>query len=503
MLNKFRSLTSLHNLLGWLCLGVISTGLAIGTDAKFSSVQAAQRNDYCRFEKSAIAQKNQLRQRAINGDSQAQTQYQALIQRHGEQLADCREQTWPQKQAIWLRLYPCDSQPGQVEKILDHIVDSGYNEVYLEVFYDSQVLLPANNNPTPWDSVLRTPSVRNRDLLAEVIQKGHERNLKIYAWLFTLNFGYAYGQSPDREEILARNGYGNTNLSDSGETAKAFIDPYNEQARRDYDQLVAEVLKREPDGVLFDYIRYPRSTGSDSIVSGVKNLWIYGDAALNTLFNRALNKKGQFLIQRFVNNGSITENDMAQLDEMSPQEAPPLWQGRNVEATKAKMSLEARRKLLQKELWYLSVAHAAQGVVDFLSRAIAPVQARNMTTGAVFFPDANQIIGQQGFDSRLQPWTRFQEVSQWHPMSYAVCGRTSCIVDLVERTMKFASTEVEVIPALAGKWGRSYKNRPPLEVQMEAIHRQVSGIDGISHFSYSWQFPELSRERKFCSLPES
>jgi hypothetical protein len=350
---------------------------------------------------------------------------------------------------------------------------------------------------------LRTPSVRNRDLLAEVIQKGHERNLKIYAWLFTLNFGYAYGQSPDREEILARNGYGNTNLSDSGETAKAFIDPYNEQARRDYDQLVAEVLKREPDGVLFDYIRYPRSTGSDSIVSGVKNLWIYGDAALNTLFNRALNKKGQFLIQRFVNNGSITENDMAQLDEMSPQEAPPLWQGRNVEATKAKMSLEARRKLLQKELWYLSVAHAAQGVVDFLSRAIAPVQARNMTTGAVFFPDANQIIGQQGFDSRLQPWTRFQEVSQWHPMSYAVCGRTSCIVDLVERTMKFASTEVEVIPALAGKWGRSYKNRPPLEVQMEAIHRQVSGIDGISHFSYSWQFPELSRERKFCSLPES
>lgn len=500
MSNNVLSLTSLHSSLGWFGLALFSTVLTILTDASVYSVAAAQRNNYCRFEKSAIAQKDELRQQAINGDAQAQTQYQTLIQRHGEQLINCRNETWPQKQAIWLRLYPCDSQPGQIEKILDDIVNSGYNQVYLEVFYNSQVLLPANDNPTAWDSVLRHPSVRNRDLLAEVIKKGRKRNLDVYAWLFSLNFGYAYAQPSDHQEILARNGYGKTNLSDSGETSKAFVDPYNEQARQDYNQMLSEILKREPDGVLFDYIRYPRSTGSESIVSRVKNLWIYSDAAFNTLLNRALNEKGRFLIERFVNNGYITRSDVAKLDQMEPQGAPPLWQGRNVEATKAEMTLEAQQTLLQQQLWYLTVAHAAQGVVDFLSRAITMVQGKDIPTGAIFFPDANQVIGQQGFDSRLQPWTRFQNVSQWHPMSYGVCGQTNCIVDLVERTMKFTSSDVEVIPALAGKWGRSYENRPPLEVQMEAIHRQVSGIDGVSHFAYSWQFPTFSRNRKSCSL---
>jgi hypothetical protein len=499
MAYKFYSLKSLHSFLKLLLIGILTTGLIVGSSLIGLPVTAAQTNNYCQFEQGAIAQKNQLRQRAINGDTQAQTQYQALIKRHGEQLVQCREKTWPQTQAIWLRVYPCDTKPGGVEEILDHIVDSGYNEVYLEVFYSGQVLLPANNNPTAWISVLRSPPVRDIDLLAEVIEKGHQRNLKVYAWLFSLNFGYAYAQRPDRKEVLARNGYGETNLSASGEVSKAFVDPYNEQARADYLQMVSEVLKRQPDGVLFDYIRYPRSTGSDSVVSGVKNLWIYGDAALNTLLSRAINEKGRFLIQRFVRNGYITRSDVAKVDQMEPKATPPLWQGRNLEAAEAQMSLSARQNLLQEQLWYLSVAHAAQGVIDFLSLAVNQVQQQGIPTGAVFFPDANRVVGQQGFDSRLQPWTRFQKVSQWHPMSYGVCGRASCIVDLVERTMSVAPN-LEVVPALAGVWGKAYKDRPPLEVQMEAIRRQVPQITGVSHFAYSWQFPERDRDRKFCSV---
>ena len=484
-----------------MLLAVLSFGIIITVPAHFFPVTAAETNNYCQFREETIALKDQLRQRAINGEIQAQTEYNNLIQRHGEQLANCRQQTWPQTQAIWLRVYPCDTFPGAVEAILDQIVDLGYNEVYLEVFYNAQVLLPADENNTPWDSVLRSPSVRNRDLLAEIIEKGHERGLKVYAWLFSLNFGYAYAQRNDRTQVLARNGYGDTNLSDSSEVSKAFVDPYNEQARRDYLQLLSEVLERKPDGVLFDYIRYPRSTGAKSVVSGVKNLWIYGDAALNTLFNRALNEKGRFLIQRFVGRGYITRSDVARIDEMEPKETPPLWQGRNVDGMEAEMSLEARQNLLQQQLWYLSVAHAAQGVLDFLSLAVQQVEQQGIPTGAVFFPDANRVVGQEGFDSRLQPWTRFNKVEQWHPMSYAVCGRPSCIVDLVQRTMSVASSDLEVMPALAGAWGQPYKDRPPLEVQMEAIRRQVPNIAGVSHFAYSWQFPERDRDRKFCSVP--
>jgi len=503
MSNPFNSLKSLHNLLRFLILAILTTSLLVGTTGSLSPVTAAQSNNYCRFDDRAIAQKDQLRNQVFNGDTNAEPEYQSLIQRHGEQLVECRNRTWPQTQAIWLRLYPCDTLPGRVEEILDHIVDSGYNEVYVEVFYNGQVLLPASENNTPWDSVLRSPSVSEKDLLAEAIAKGHERNLKVYAWLFSLNFGYAYAQRPDREQVLARNGYGRTNLSDSGEDAKAFVDPYNQQARQDYLQMLAQVLKREPDGVLFDYIRYPRSTGTKSVVSDVKNLWIYSDAAFNTLLNRALNEKGRFLIRRFVENGYLTRNDVERVTEMEPKGKPPLWQGRQVKATEVKMSLEGRQTLLQEQLWYLSVAHAAQGVIDFLSLAADLVQGQNIPSGAVFFPDANRVVGEQGFDSRLQPWTRFNDVEQWHPMSYAVCGRASCIVDLVQRTMSVADSELEVVPALAGLWGRNYKDRPPLEMQMEAIRRKVPRVAGVSHFAYSWQFPERDRDRKFCSLGDN
>jgi len=503
MFNWLNSLKSLHSLFKYLILAVLTTSLLVGTTGVLSPAAAAQRNNYCRFNDRAIAQKDQLREQVFNGDANAKEDYQNLIERHGKELADCRQTTWPQTQAIWLRVYPCDTLPGRVEEILDHIVDSGYNEVYLEVFYSGQVLLPASENNTPWDSVLRSPEVKDRDILAEVIEKGHERNLKVYAWLFSLNFGYAYAQRSDREQVLARNGYGETNLSNESEDAKAFIDPYNEQARRDYLEMLSEVLERQPDGVLFDYIRYPRSTGTASVVTGVKKLWIYGDAAFNTLLNRALNEKGRYLIEQFVNKGYITRSDVAKVDRMAPEGTPPLWQGRKVEETEAKMSVAARQNLLQQQLWYLSVAHAAQGVIDFLSLAVDLVQGQNIPSGAVFFPDANRVVGEQGFDSRLQPWTRFNSVGQWHPMSYAVCGRASCIVDLVQRTMSVADSELEVVPALAGTWGKNYKDRPPLEVQMEAIRREVPRVAGVSHFAYSWQFPERDRDRKFCSLGDN
>lgn len=502
MLRKNYSLKSLRRLLRWLVIATLTTSLMIGTDAYFFPVSAAQRNNYCRFEEGAIAQKEKLREQAFNGNSQAQTQYQEMVRQHAEQLTRCREETWPQKQAIWLRVYPCDSLPGKIEQVLDQIVNSGYNQVYVEVFANSQVLLPASSNNTAWKSMLRSPSAENTDLFAEVIKKGHERNLKVYAWVFSMNFGYAYAQNRNQNNILVRNGFGDNSLSDRGEDSQAFIDPYNKQGKRQYAQMLSEILKREPDGVLFDYIRYPRSTGANSVVSGVQNLWIYGSASFNALLDRAFNEKGRFLIQRYLGNGYLTRNDVERVDEMEPKGTPPLWQGRNVdEEAEAEMSVDARKKLWQQQLWYLSVAHAAQGVLDFLSEAVEQVEAQGLPSGAVFFADANKVVGEQGFDSRLQPWTRFTDVSEWHPMAYATCNGTNCIIDLIKRTTSSLPNDMEIMPALAGDWGSITSDRPPLESQMEAIRRQIPQVTGVSHFAYSWQFPEVERERKFCSLP--
>ena len=492
-----------------LLVGVLTNSLVSGSIASQPIQTVSGRA--CELSVEAFQQKESLREAALNGDRNAASRYKAIVALQGRQLQECRGQNWPRNQAIWLRLYPCDIRPGVLDKIMDRIVNKGYNQVYVEVFYDSQVLLPQADNPTPWQSVIKDSGSQRVDLLAQAIEKGRSRGLKVYAWLFTMNFGYAYAQRPDRQSVLARNGLGQDNLSAlyqaavdeelaKGDDAKAFIDPYNVQAREDYNKLVQAVVKRKPDGILFDYVRYPRSTGDASVATKVQELWLYSEATQQVLYQRALNNKGLALIRRFLTQGYITTGDVAQIDAMYPEEGEPLWQGRNPDLTKNAIAPEQRQPILQQQLWQLSVAHAAQGVLDFLAAAIAPAQQQGIPTGAVFFPGGNRAVGQGGYDSRIQPWDRFPSSMEWHPMVYKACGNTSCILEDLQRTIGLAPSGTQIKPVLAGDWGKSVSNRPPLEEQMQAIRQLAPQTDTVSHFAFSWQEPQLDRERKFCQL---
>ena len=463
---------------------------------------------YCQQTAEGIARKETAR-KAQKNDKKAQKRYQTLVGEQADQLRRCRNQNWLKTQALWIRLYACDIQPGVLEEVLDRIVDRGYNQINVEVFYNGQVLLPQADNPTAWNSVVKVPGSENVDLLAQVIQKGRERGLSVYAWMFSMNFGYTYAVRPDREAALAKNGQGKTSLTmntiaglstDLGafNPDEAFIDPYSAQARQDYAQLVAAIAKRRPDGMLFDYIRYPRGTGTASVASKVKDLWIYGDAAQQAILQRALNDKGRELIKRFVQSGSISAADVVAVDKLyADQPDPPMWQGRIPAPNENRIAIAQRTAILRLDLWRFSVAHAMQGVVDFLSAAVAPAQRLGIPTGAVFFPEANQNVG-QGFDSRLQPWDRFPASLEWHPMSYGVCGNTTCIVNQVRRVVGQAPSQTQVKPVLAGIWQQSISNRPPLELQMEAIRQADPQVNSISHFAYSWQEPQSDRQRKSC-----
>ncbi|MEH2261966.1 family 10 glycosylhydrolase [Nostoc sp.] len=460
----------------------------------------AQATQYCQLSSSAAKEKENLRLSALKGNQDAQTRYQNLLKKQAQDLQECRTRTWPQIQAVWLRLYPCDIQPGIIDQIMDRIVNRGYNQVNLEVFYDGQVLLPAKANPTVWPSIIRTPGTENIDILATAIKKGRQRGLKVYAWMFTNNFGYTYAQRRDRESAIARNGKGQTSLYVVDNGSQVFIDPYNSQAKSDYYQLVKEVLRRRPDGLLLDYVRYPRQAGSDSIATKVSDLWLYSPATQEALFKRALNYKGLDLIRRYLSKGYVTAGDIAEIDRLYPQEGEPLWQGRiPPTAQKSILSATDRQPLLQWELWQLAVAHAMQGILDFVNIASYPAKQQGVSTGVVFFPDGNQTVG-QGYDSRLQPWDRFPTTLEWHPMSYGNCGNVSCIVAQVQRVLSMTKPGTKVIPALAGKWGESVSNRPSLEVQMQALHQFAPQLKGVSHFAYSWQYPENDNDRKFCRV---
>ncbi|WP_026732449.1 family 10 glycosylhydrolase [Fischerella sp. PCC 9605] len=480
--------------------------------------QAQEVNQSCQISAAEAQEKDKLRLSALKGEQEAQNRYQQMLRQNAQTLQECRSRNWPQVQAIWLRLYPCDTQAGEIERIMDRIVNRGYNQVYLEAFYDGQVLLPAANNPTAWPSVIRTPGAENNDLLLKAIQKGQERGLKVYAWMFTTNFGYTYAQRQDREGAIARNGKGQTSLYVVEDGSQVFIDPYNLQAKSDYYQMVQEIMRRRPDGVLFDYVRYPRQAGSDSIATKVTDLWLYSEGTQQALFQRAQNNKGLELIRRFLSKGYVTAGDIGEVDKLYPQEGEPMWQGRmppvaqtpapgQAQAAstgqkpptqqKAIIPPQQRQPQLQSELWQLSVAHAMQGILDFVNLAAYPAQQLGIPAGVVFFPDGNQTVG-QGYDSRLQPWDRFPSSLEWHPMSYASCGNVSCIAAQVQQVLSQAKPGTQVIPAIAGQWGKSINGRPPLEAQMQAMRPFASQLRGVSHFAYSWQDPEHDNERKFC-----
>jgi hypothetical protein len=453
---------------------------------------------YCQFTPQEVETKEKLLKTSLE-DPNATPAYNAIVQKHTQMLQLCRSQTWPSDQAIWLRLYPCDISKGSIDYVLDRIVNLGYNKVHLEVFYDSQVLLPPGDNPTPWTPVVRSPGGENIDLLQQTIDKAHQRGLKVYAWLFTMNFGYTYAQRADRQEALARNGTGQNSLTFVHDRAQAFVDPYSPQAQADYYNLVQAVLKRQPDGILFDYVRYPRGTGGNSSVNSVRNLWIYGKSSLNAMYNRAGNQKGLALIKKYLDTGNLTLQDLKAINQQYPKEGQPQWQGSRPIDSKA--TVESLYNNLKQDLWFFSVAHAAQGVIDFLSLAAKPAQNQGLPAGAVFFPEANRLVGKSGFDSRLQAWDKFPANLEWHPMAYAVCGESSdCIVDQVETVLKAASKDTTIVPALAGAWGKVYRNHPSLEAQMEALRKINPQVNSVSHFSYSWQEPGVDRQRQTCNF---
>ncbi len=468
--------------------------------AIFDKPAMAVPNRFCQLTSEQVQKKEQLLRSALQNQSEAQQEYQSLIQEHRQILTQCRQKTWPKEQAIWLRLYPCDVSSGSIDNVLDRIVNLGYNRVNLGVFYDSQVLLPPADNPTPWLPIVRSSGGDNIDLLKQAIEKGHERGLKVYAWMFTMNFGYSYAQRGDRQDVLARNGTGENSLTFVSDHSQAFIDPYNSQAQQDYSRLVQAILQRKPDGVLFDYIRYPRGTGNQSLVSNVQDLWIYSPASLQTLYNRATNQKGKALIESYVRSGKITYADLMKVDKLYPTEEEPSWQGRQFPNPNTQVSARDRFLRLQADLWFFTVAHAAQGVIDFLSFSATPVQQQQLRAGAVFFPDANRLVGNSGFDSRLQAWDKFPQNLEWHPMAYSLCNGTSCIIDEISQVLQTASEKTKVIPALAGVWGDEYRNHPRLEVQMDALRKSLPQLNSVSHFAYSWQEPEIDHQRKFCNV---
>jgi hypothetical protein len=447
------------------------------------------------------------------------SEYQAYLAKHKAQLEVCRSQDSIKTQALWLKLDP-RVKPEALNDVLDRIVNQGYNAIFVQVFYDGRILLPVSDNPTPWRS-LTEESVKagevsaSYDLWAEVIRKGRERGLKVYGASSAMNFGYSYSQVPNRTSAPAINGSGEI----SGETSIAksqfdpksdskpsvvngqsstlteadylFIDPFNLQARSDFSGAIAALVKRQPDGILFDYLRYPSRKG---LVSDVKVLWIFGEAARKSLLDSLPDLGTKQLMSMYLDAGKVTPEAITRLQEINNQENKlAATQDRSKDPVLA-------AKLVEQMLWKLSVNHAYQGVLSFLDMAIAavnppntsdPINKSNIPIGVTFFLNGNlQKTGT--YDARIQPWERFPLNLERHPMTYTTCEDGKCVANEVMRVVKASAPQVNTCPVLAGTWGQSWRGHASFETQIQAIRAVAPQISCVSHFTDGLLDPDLS-----------
>ena len=98
-------------------------------------------NPTCDVSTAEILRKHELRKSALVTNASnpiAQNQYLSIIQKHKSNLQICRDRTAPKTQATWIRLYPNDVKAGVLEDVFDKVANRGYNQVFIEVFYDGR-----------------------------------------------------------------------------------------------------------------------------------------------------------------------------------------------------------------------------------------------------------------------------------------------------------------------------------------------------------------------------
>jgi hypothetical protein len=184
-------------------------------------------------------------------------------------------------------------------------------------------------------------------------------------------------------------------------------------------------------------------------------------------FSGRLTSRGLELMRRYISRGHLVDSDIDDVRDLYPDEPEPLWQSRTPSPPKPLMRIPTGKcaaPQLQNELWQFERGPCGAGSNRFLNVAVAIAQ-RGITGGCCVFPRRQPI----GWQRRLRlPFAVLGPVFHlptWHPMSYAVCGNTGCILDDIRRVFSMAGPGAEnyVVPAIAGIWGQSTYNRPALE----------------------------------------
>ncbi len=169
--------------------------------------------------------------------------------------------------ALWVMPWSLTSK-AKIDSIVDNALNSGHNELLVEVRYRSDALYQTNRrstrffNPEPRSHVLNNNN--GFDPLEYVLERAHRVNIKVQAWVVVFN-----ATPTDRQLIqqnyIYQNHFDWITHDSSGNKMKNtdqfgyYIDPGIPEAQSYLLEVLSDIVDGYPelDGLHLDYIRYP------------------------------------------------------------------------------------------------------------------------------------------------------------------------------------------------------------------------------------------------------
>jgi len=156
------------------------------------------------------------------------------------------------------------------DKLISYCEESGIDDIYIQVYradkayYDSSL-----TDRAEYDKMVRSAG---DDLLPYIIEKAHEKDIKVHAWVNLLSIAQNENANILKKlgkGVIVLDQYGRTSMR-SGETDELdkyyirenqlFLEPGDPEVRSYLAGICEEIITKYPgfDGLHLDYIRYPR-----------------------------------------------------------------------------------------------------------------------------------------------------------------------------------------------------------------------------------------------------
>lgn len=161
---------------------------------------------------------------------------------------------------VWHR--PFERTLDEVKSTLRELKSLGMSELFIETYYNGQLIYPSKNVLLPMHSWVGTYGLYGNNLLDTFIKEGKKEGIKVHAWVENFFVGrfdhveenYFYQHKKDWL-LVNRDG----SILQKNEVNYIFLDPANPDVRAYVLSLYEEMIQMHPglESLHLDYIRYP------------------------------------------------------------------------------------------------------------------------------------------------------------------------------------------------------------------------------------------------------